>query len=157
MFDALPAVDGCNWSNEFIRAGLYPVVERNGKYRLVEYKEVEAKEENGVLTTTFFTEIGHITITAGEKIEITAPAEIKWQFRYAMPHDEVKEGGMGHGDKVNAWDDNLVKWTKDAIYYLHNDFKYKLKVAEGKISKKSKDGEILFEAKNGKLTLTSEF
>ena len=157
MFDALPAVDGCNWSNEFTRAGLYPVVERNGKYRLVEYKEIEAKEENGVLTIKFFTELGHVTITAGEKIEITAPENFKWQFRYAMPHDEIKEGGQGHGDNVNAWDDNLVKWNKDSISYIHNNFKYKLKVAEGKISKKSRDGEILFESKNGKLAITSEF
>ena len=157
MIDALPVVEGFMWSDEFVRAGIYPVAERNGRLRMVEFSKVEAKEENGVLTTTFTTSYGDVVITAGEKIEITAPAEIKWQFRYAMPHDEIKEGGQGHGDKVNAWDDNLVKWTKDAIYYLHNDFKYKLKVAEGKISKKSKDGEILFEAKNGKLTLTSEF
>ena len=157
VFDALPAVDGFNWSNEFVRAGIYPVVEKNGKYRLVEYKVVEAKEENGVLTTTFTTDLGEITVTAGEMLELTAPEGVNWQFRYAMPHDEVKEGGQGHGDKVNDWDDNIVKWNKDAIYYVHNNFKYKLKVAEGKISKKSRDGEILFETNKGKLVLTSEF
>ena len=157
VFDALPAVDGFNWSNEFVRAGIYPVTKRNGKYRAVEYKKVEAEVKNGVLTTTFTTEVGDITIKAGENLELTAPESVKWQFRYAMPHDEVKEGGQGHGDKVNDWDDNLVKWNKNSISYVHNNFKYKLKVAEGKISKKSRDGEILFEAKNGKLTLTIEF
>jgi hypothetical protein len=74
-----------------------------------------------------------------------------------MPHDEFVEGGLGHGDKVNAWDDNLIKWNKNSIFYIHNNFKYKLKLVEGKISKKSKDGEILFETKNNKLILTSEF
>lgn len=157
VFDALPAVDGFNWSNEFVRAGIYPVAVRNGKYRAVEYKKVEAKVDNGVLTTTFTTDLGEITVTAGEMLELTAPEGVNWQFRYAMPHDEVKEGGQGHGDKVNDWDNNLVKWNKNSISYVHNNFKYKLKVAEGKISKKSRDGEILFEAKNGKLALTSEF
>lgn len=154
VLDNLPAVDGYVWSNEFTRAGLYPVVEKNGQKRAVQFKNTEIKNEEGVLKFKAITEYGDIEITVADKITLKAPEGVMWQFRYAMPEKEFVEDGQGYGEGVNDWDNNIVKWDKKAIHYKHNGFKYKFGALKGKISKNSVKGRITFISDKGELILS---
>ena len=152
-YDNLPAVDGYVWSNEFVRAGIYPVTVKNGKKRAVMLGKTEIKNEDGILNFKAITDLGDIEITVADKITLKAPEGVKWQFRYAMPEKEFVEDGQGHGEGVNEWDNNIVKWDKKAVHYVHNGYKYKFGAIKGKIDKNSTNGFVTFLPEKGELIL----
>lgn len=151
--DNLPAVDGYIWSNEFVRAGIYPVTIKNGKKRAVQFNKTEITNLDGVLNFKAITDLGDIEITVADKITLKAPEGVMWQFRYAMPEKEFIEDGQGYGEGINEWDNNISKWDKKAIHYVHNGYKYKFGALKGKIDKNSINGFITFVPEKGELVL----
>ena len=115
--------------------------------------KTEIKNEDGVLNFKAITDLGDIEITVADKITLKAPEGVKWQFRYAMPEKEFVEDGQGYGEGVNEWDNNIVKWDKKAIHYVHNGYKYKFGAIKGKIDKNSINGFVTFLPEKGELIL----
>ena len=151
IFDNLPVCDGYLWSDEFVRAGIYPVKEVNDSFKPVEISAVQALNTENGLEIHMNSEVGDIAVNFKETISLKASSEVKWIFRYSMP----QSGNIVsmNGDGVDIWNDNIAGFDKQSIKYIHGGINYELKVLSGNISDNSTDGAIIFNPENGKLTL----
>lgn len=154
IFDNLPVCDGYLWSDEFVRAGIYPVKELKGSFKPVEISAVQAINTEKGLEIHMNSEFGDIEVDFFDFVSLKASKELKWLFRFSMP----KNGDLVsvNGDGIDAWNDNISGFDKKTVKYIHGGINYELKVLSGEISADSKDGAILFESENGKVTLKPE-
>lgn len=150
-YDNLPLIDGCNWSDAFVRAGLYPVVKQTKKYRLPNICAFSAEHTEQALHVKIGTDVGEIKLHFTEtEITLEAPHEILWQFRYALPENDIIDAD---NHSVTAWDDNITSFDETTVYYRHNARNYTLNLLAGRIGDDSKTSCLNLLPANGKLIL----